>query len=108
MRSSRRSPGQAFRHYLFNPVALGYLTVVAAVVVWVGIDLLFVDHQDASFSGVWAFLVTAPTSLLFVMLPGLLAWVGVVVGALVQAAVLGVVYRWFTDRSHHHPHTSKA
>ncbi|MFF1722313.1 SCO4225 family membrane protein [Streptomyces sviceus] len=33
-----------------NPLALGYLLVVAAVVGWVGVDALFVEHTDASLS----------------------------------------------------------
>nr|WSZ15668.1 hypothetical protein OH837_21240 [Streptomyces canus] len=84
--------------YFLNPLALGYLLVVAAVVGWVGVDALFVEHADASLAGVWAFLVTAPASLLFVMLPGALAWAGIVVGAVVNAAVLGAAYQSFTSR----------
>lgn len=84
--------------YFLNPLALGYLLVVAAVLGWVGVDALFVEHADASLAAVWAFLVTAPASLLFVMLPGALAWAGIVVGAVVNAAVLGAVYRSITDR----------
>ncbi|NNN37232.1 hypothetical protein HLK59_44235 [Streptomyces sp. S3(2020)] len=94
-----RSFAATLRDHLVNPVALGYLALVAAVVGWVGVDALFVEHADASLAGVWAFLVTAPTSLLFVMLPGALAWSGVVVGAVVNAAVLGAVYRKFGGRS---------
>ncbi|MFE2062206.1 SCO4225 family membrane protein [Streptomyces sp. NPDC059467] len=93
---------------LRTPVALGYLALVAAVVVWVGADTLFVEHADASLAGVWAFLVTAPTSLLFVMLPGPLAWAGVVVGAVVQAAVLGVLYRKVSGRFGHRTGPSNA
>jgi hypothetical protein len=84
--------------YFLNPLALGYLLVVAAVVGWVGVDALFVEHADASLAGVWAFLVTAPASLLFVMLPGVLAWAGIVVGALVNAAVLGAAYQSVAGR----------
>ncbi|MFJ3667679.1 SCO4225 family membrane protein [Streptomyces sp. NPDC090106] len=78
---------------LRTPVALGYLGIVAAVSVWAAVDVLFVEHAGVSLAGVWAFLVTAPTSLLFVMLPAPLAWTGVVIGAVVQAAVLGQGYR---------------
>jgi hypothetical protein len=74
---------------LRTPVALGYLLIVAGVVVWAGVDALLVDHADASLAGIWSFLVTAPTSLLFVMLPGPLAWTGVAIGAVAQAAVVG-------------------
>ncbi|MFF0014624.1 SCO4225 family membrane protein [Streptomyces sp. NPDC005374] len=84
-----------------NPLSLGYLIVVAAVVGWVGVDTLFVEHADASLAAVWAFLVTAPASLLFVMLPDSLAWAGVVAGALVNAAVLGAAYRSINGRRPH-------
>jgi hypothetical protein len=86
---------------LLNPLSLGYLLVVAAVVGWVGVDALFVEHADASLAGVWAFLVTAPASLLFVMLPSSLAWVGIVAGAVANAAVLGAVYRGVSGRRPH-------
>ncbi|MFJ9154862.1 SCO4225 family membrane protein [Streptomyces sp. NPDC102270] len=85
------------RHFL-NPLALGYLLVVAAVLGWVGVDALFVEHADASLAGVWAFLVTAPASLLFVMLPGAWAWAGIVAGAVVNAAALGAAYRSVSGR----------
>ncbi|MFG2460913.1 SCO4225 family membrane protein [Streptomyces sp. NPDC048523] len=84
--------------YFLNPLALGYLLVVAAVLGWVGVDALFVDHADASLAGVWAFLVTAPASLLFVMLPGVWAWAGIAVGAVVNAAALGAAYRSVSGR----------
>jgi hypothetical protein len=83
------SPAAGLRRSLVHPVSLAYLAVVAAVWAWVAADLLLVSHQDASLSGVWAFLVTAPTSLLFVTLPGPLPVIGLVVGALLQAAALG-------------------
>ncbi|WP_338897817.1 hypothetical protein WBG99_21310 [Streptomyces sp. TG1A-60] len=98
MTASSRSLSQVLRHHLVNPAALGYLAVVAAVGVWVGVDALFVEHADASLAGVWLFLVTAPTSLLFSALPGALPFVGIVVGAVTQAFVLGVAYRWFFNR----------
>ncbi|QNP69312.1 hypothetical protein IAG44_07585 [Streptomyces roseirectus] len=81
------------RQNLVNPAALAYLALVLAVAGWVAVDALFVDHPDASLVGVWLFLVTAPTSWLFLMLPGPLPLVGIVVGALVQAAVIGAGYR---------------
>ena len=82
-------------------VAVPLLIVVAAVVGWVGVDTLFVEHADASLAGVWAFLITAPASLLFVMLPGALAWAGIVVGAVVNAAVLGAAYHKLSGRRLH-------
>ncbi|MFI6701268.1 SCO4225 family membrane protein [Streptomyces sp. NPDC050509] len=108
MAASPRSLSATFRHYLLNPLALGYLAVVAAVLVWVAVDGLFVEHQDASFAGVWTFFVTAPTSLLFVTIPGPLAWIGVVFGAVVQAVALGAAYQWFANRSQHGAGTSNA
>lgn len=84
--------------YFLNPLALGYLLLVTAFLGWVGVDALFVEHADASLAGVWAFLVTAPASLLFVMLPGALAWAGIVVGAVVNAAVLGAAYQRVSGR----------
>ncbi|GAB2959292.1 hypothetical protein GCM10023080_019090 [Streptomyces pseudoechinosporeus] len=98
MAASSRSLSQTLRHNLVNPAALGYLALVAAVGVWVGLDALFVEHADASLAGVWLFVVTAPTSLLFAALPGALSFVGVAVGAVTQAFALGAAYRWFRGR----------
>jgi hypothetical protein len=84
--------------YFLNPLALGYLLVVTAVVGWVAVDTLFIEHADASLAGVWAFLVTAPASLLFVMLPGAWAWAGIIVGAVANAAVLGAAYQSASGR----------
>ncbi|HEY8982198.1 MAG TPA: hypothetical protein VIU15_21740 [Streptomyces sp.] len=85
--------GVRLRSNLVNPAALGYLALVLAVVGWVAVDALFVEHQDASFVGVWLFVVTAPVSWIFLMLPGPMPVVGIVVGAVVQAAVIGAMYR---------------
>ncbi|RKT84548.1 hypothetical protein SAMN05421805_103482 [Saccharopolyspora antimicrobica] len=93
----QHSPAMTLRHGLLNPVALGYLAVVVVVWGWIGVDVLLVEHQDASFAPVWGFLITAPTSLLFLPLPSPSPWVGVVVGAVVQAIALGVAYRWLTS-----------
>ncbi|MGC9539070.1 SCO4225 family membrane protein [Streptomyces sp. UG1] len=101
MTGSQHSFVAATRRNLVNPAALGYLAVVVGVLAWVGLDALLVEHQDASLAGVWAFLVTGPTSWLFLMLPGVLPWAGVVVGALVQAAVLGAAYHRLAGRLHH-------
>ncbi|MFS8202288.1 SCO4225 family membrane protein [Streptomyces sp. CWNU-52B] len=101
MAAPSRSLPQTLRHHLVNPAALGYLAVVVAVAVWVGVDTLFVEHADASFAGVWLFVVTAPTSFLFVLLPGALPLIGVVLGAVAQAFVLGAAYHWFLKRSTH-------
>ncbi|WP_053849049.1 SCO4225 family membrane protein [Streptomyces sp. NRRL B-24085] len=84
--------------YIRNPLALGYLLLVTAVLGWVCVDALFVEHADASFAGVWAFVVTAPASLLFVTVPGVPAWAGIVTGAVVNAAVLEAAYRGLGGR----------
>ncbi|MEI7032313.1 SCO4225 family membrane protein [Streptomyces pratensis] len=84
-----------------NPASLIYLGLVAAATVFVTVDLLFVTHEDASFSGVWLFLLAAPTVFLFFFgssLAGAEAggptWflvVALVVSVLVQSLILG----WF-------------
>ncbi|WP_416969971.1 SCO4225 family membrane protein [Streptomyces sp. 4F14] len=81
------------RQWFVNPAALGYLALVLAVLGWVAVDTLFVEHEDASFAGVWAFVVTGPVSWIFLMLPEPLVAAGVVVGAVVQAGVIGALYR---------------
>ncbi|MEV7426912.1 hypothetical protein [Streptomyces sp. NPDC091212] len=112
MTDSSRSVTQNLRHYLVNPAALGYLAVVVAVCAWVAGVTLFVEHDDASFAGVWAFFVTAPTSFLFVgftdRLPEWVPLVGIPVGAFVQAFALGAVYRGLTGRAAHRAGTSAA
>ncbi|OEJ28186.1 hypothetical protein AR457_30665 [Streptomyces agglomeratus] len=50
-----------------NPVSLTYLALVAASAVFVTVDTLFVTHEDASFSGVWLLLLSAPTIIAFFM-----------------------------------------
>ncbi|MDF6019826.1 hypothetical protein [Streptomyces sp. JH34] len=99
MAASPRTLSLSLRRYLLNPAALGYLAVVAAVGVWVGLDALLVERADASLAGVWLFLVTAPTSMLFLALPGVLPFAGVAVGAVIQALALGAAYRWVIGRT---------
>ncbi|MER6639698.1 hypothetical protein ABT285_29705 [Streptomyces microflavus] len=91
--SSRTFPRSLLR-CLKSPVAVGYL----AVVVWVGWDVALTSSLDGSMAGVWLFFLTAPTSFLFVALPGALPWAGVVVGALVQAAAIGAAHHWVRAR----------
>ncbi|MFM9614396.1 SCO4225 family membrane protein [Streptomyces niveiscabiei] len=81
------------RQWFVNPAALGYLALVVAVLGWIAVDALFVTHEDASMAGVWAFVVTGPVSWIFLMLPEPLVLAGVVVGAVVQAGVIGALYR---------------
>lgn len=83
----------AFRG-LSSAVSLVYLGVVAAAMVLTVADSAFVDHPDASMSGVWMLLFTLPTVLLPLMtgVGGPLLLVAVAAAALVQATVLGLVY----------------
>ncbi|MFH8774078.1 MULTISPECIES: SCO4225 family membrane protein [unclassified Streptomyces] len=108
MDGSPRSLTAKVRHYLLNPAALGYLAMVVGVLAYVEVDAHFVEHQDASFAGLLLFVVTAPTSWLFLMLPEPLPATGIVVGALFQAAVLGVAYRKLSGRPRHRTRPSGA
>ncbi|MFE2115781.1 SCO4225 family membrane protein [Streptomyces microflavus] len=96
--SSRTFPRSLLR-CLKSPVAVGYL----AVVVWVGWDVALTSSLDGSMAGVWLFFLTAPTSFLFVALPGALPWAGVVVGALAQAAAIGAAHHWVRARRTQRP-----
>lgn len=101
MAKTSRSMPQNLRHYLANPLALGYLGVVLAVCLWIAADTYFAASSgDASFAGVWAFLVTAPTSLL-VPFTGPVGLIAIPVGAIVQAFALGALYRHVTERRAH-------
>ncbi|MET8554174.1 hypothetical protein ABZV64_04280 [Streptomyces sp. NPDC004959] len=91
MPASPRTLVATARRLLLRPLPLGYLTLVAAVVCWVIADHYLVEHADASMAGVWIFFSTAPVSMLFAALPTPLFWAGPVVGALVNALVLGVL-----------------
>ncbi|MFD6801397.1 SCO4225 family membrane protein [Streptomyces cyaneofuscatus] len=98
MDKNPRSLPQALRHYLVNPLALGYLGIVLAVCVWVTIDAVSASSSgDASFAGLWAVLATAPTSMLF-LVAGLVGLLGIPIGAIVQATALGALYRSITER----------
>ncbi|MFG2208164.1 SCO4225 family membrane protein [Streptomyces sp. NPDC048638] len=86
-----------------NPVSLGYLALVLAAVLFALVDHLAGAHPDASFSGVWALLLTAPT-VFPLWLAGDALWgesaapdgyltAAAVVAALVNALLLGLVHR---------------
>ncbi|MEU7346660.1 hypothetical protein ABZ778_22665 [Streptomyces bacillaris] len=93
-----RSPTQTLRHFLGNPLALGYLGIVLGVCLWVAVDAFSASSSgDAGFAGVWAVLATAPTSLL-VPFEGPVALTGIPIGAFVQAVALGAMYRYVTER----------
>jgi len=85
-----------------NWASRGYLLVFAALMVWVVLDALLVAHPDASFAGIWPLLLTLPTSLLLLALPSTDGWIflaGLVVAALVNAVLLGLLVRALTSRS---------
>ncbi|MEV7421179.1 MULTISPECIES: SCO4225 family membrane protein [unclassified Streptomyces] len=101
MAKASRSLPQTLRHYLANPLALGYLGVVLAVCLWVAADAFYASSSgDAGFAGVWAVLVTAPTSLLFPF-TGPVGLIAIPIGAIVQALALGALYRYVTERRAH-------
>ncbi|MFF8974286.1 SCO4225 family membrane protein [Streptomyces sp. NPDC014995] len=52
-----------------NRISRGYPMLCAAVWVWVALDAVPVQHEDASFAAVWPWLITAPTSLPLALLP---------------------------------------
>ncbi|WP_405696655.1 SCO4225 family membrane protein [Streptomyces sp. NBC_01185] len=94
MDKNPRSLPQALRHYLVNPLALGYL----GIVLWVTIDAVSASSSgDASFAGLWAVLATAPTSMLF-LVAGPVGLIGIPIAAVVQATALGALYRSITER----------
>ncbi|MCX4967820.1 hypothetical protein OHA98_24265 [Streptomyces sp. NBC_00654] len=84
-----------------NAASLCYLALVLAAAVFVTVDTLFVSHDDASFAGVWLFLLAAPTVFVFFVGSSLAgaesggpAWfmyLALVVSVLVQSLALG----WF-------------
>ncbi|MEU3058559.1 SCO4225 family membrane protein [Streptomyces griseus] len=84
-----------------NPASLIYLGLVLAATLFVAVDTLFVTHEDASFAGVWLFLLAVPTVFLFFVGSSLAGagaggptWflvLALVVSVLVQSLALG----WF-------------
>lgn len=79
---------------LGNIYSLVYLGLVAVAMVFTVVDTAFVDHPDASMSGVWMLLLTLPTVLLPLMTgaEGPLMLGAVAAAALVQATALGLVH----------------
>ena len=73
-------------------------------VVFVGVALVIAtnDSGDASFAPVLAFVVTLPASLVFILLPEFTApWGGIVAGlGLVAAALLQAWLLWLLFRGH--------
>lgn len=71
--------------------ARAYLVLCGALLVWVLADAALVTHEDASFTGIFPLLATAPLSLLFLLLApgeGLLVYLLVVVVCAVANAAL--------------------
>lgn len=87
---SDRSPLHRLGQNLRNPFALGYLLICAALLVW-AVVVTVVDDSGESMAGVIPMLATAPTSLVFLALPDGAAMlvVSMVIGALVNAAIIG-------------------
>lgn len=83
------------RGRLAAAVALGYLAVVAGVFAFVLVDINLVVHQDATLSGVWAYLVTLPLSLVLVLLSPAVdgGLVGLALSGVVQAVLLWLALR---------------
>ncbi|WP_328536165.1 SCO4225 family membrane protein [Streptomyces sp. NBC_00344] len=76
-------------------VSRAYLAIAAGLLIWVWVDTAFVAHQDASFSGVWPVIFTAPTSLLF-LIPGIDGagfFALLAVAALVNSSVISLLVR---------------
>ncbi|MCX5345315.1 SCO4225 family membrane protein [Streptomyces atratus] len=84
-----------------NAASLIYLGLVLAAAVFVTVDTLFVAHEDASFAGVWLFLLAAPTVFVFFIGsalwgaaaagPAWFVYLALVVSVLLQSLALG----WF-------------
>jgi hypothetical protein len=85
-----RSLPRSLRHVYGNVIALVYLALCAALLVW-ALAVSVVDDSGESMAGVIPLLATAPASLVVLVLPGGAAMlvVGIVFGALVNAAVIG-------------------
>ncbi|WP_016908204.1 SCO4225 family membrane protein [Streptomyces xiaopingdaonensis] len=90
----------AWRRVRANPAGLAYLALVAAAALFATVDAVWVPHADASFAGVWVLFATAPASLLVLGLDGPWFAAGIVLAALVQAALLGGAYRWLVGTRH--------
>ncbi|WOX11509.1 SCO4225 family membrane protein [Streptomyces sp. N50] len=85
-----RSPLHRIGQSLRNPFALGYLGICMAIVIWT-VVVTVTDDSGESMAGVVPVLATAPVSFLVLVLPGGKAMfiVAVVIGALVNASIIG-------------------
>ncbi|MFC9647057.1 MULTISPECIES: SCO4225 family membrane protein [unclassified Streptomyces] len=98
-----------------NRASQVYLGLVAAATVFVAVDTLLVQHQDASFAGVWLFFLAAPTIFAFFVGGGLLGdavaesagflYPALVLSVLIQAAAIGAFIRLLRHtQGSAHPH----
>ncbi|MFJ8074189.1 SCO4225 family membrane protein [Streptomyces sp. NPDC096176] len=89
-----------------NRAAQAYLALVAVAAVYVAIDTAFVHHEDASFAGIWLFLLAAPTIFGFMAVGTLLGdtvaesaaflYPALALSVLIQALALGLFVRMLT------------
>lgn len=89
-----------------NRASQVYLAVVAVVAVYVLVDTLLVQHDDASFAGVWLFLLAAPTIFALMAAASLFGdslmesaaflYPALVVSVLIQALAIGLFVRLLT------------
>ncbi|MFG2370572.1 SCO4225 family membrane protein [Streptomyces sp. NPDC048504] len=88
--NAANSPLHRLGQNLRNPFALAYLGVCVAIVIWT-VVVTVMDDSGESMAGVVPILATAPASLVVLVLPGGKAMfiVAVVIGALVNASVIG-------------------
>ena len=88
--SSGKSLPRRLRHVLGDVVALVYLAVCAALLVW-AIVVALADDSGESMAAVIPLFATAPGSLLVLVLPegGAMLLLAVVLGALINATVIG-------------------
>ena len=78
-----------------------YLLLVLAATGYLLVDTAFVEHEDASFAGIWLLLLTGPGSWLSMPLVDagpawlhpLTFWIGAAVGALLNTVLLSVLSR---------------
>ncbi|MEU4495896.1 hypothetical protein AB0F96_21165 [Streptomyces sp. NPDC023998] len=95
-----------------NRASQVYLALVAVATLYVTIDTVFVHHEDASFAGIWLFLLASPVMFAFLMLGELFGdavsgsapylYTALVVSVLIQSLALGLFVRLLRG----HPHSA--
>lgn len=91
-----------------NRPAQVYLALVAVAAVYVAVDTAFVHHEDASFAGIWLFLLAAPTIFGFMAFgtyagdsfaeSAAFLYPALVLSVLLQALALGLFTRLMTGQ----------